>query len=378
MDRSVAEIGRQSPPDWGSYLISGVGFLLVLLWLWYALAFDYLRPSSAVLSPEAVIGLKIVETTVIVGISVTLVYAGYWFDHSRFDGDQEWRAALWTILGGIAIVSVIVVMNAHQMAEGSRISPGLLIEEILLGAAGGSLAGLLIGLGTAQSLRQADRVERQRNAFNFLNKLLRHNILNGLSIVQGRLSLIKEEAPEAIRSDIRSIEDRSQSMAELTQNVSRMARVISGEADLEPIDISAVLSEEVETARGSFEQAKFTASIPEGITINSTRALRGVLDNLLTNAVEHNEAETPRVDVTLTNSEETVEISVADNGPGLSAVERDEIFEPNTKGNHGMGLYLVDTIVSNVGGRVSVRDNEPTGAVFTIELPRNPPEDRAL
>lgn len=369
MDVPVHATLQRSPPQWGARVISGIGLLLAILWLWYASTFQYLQSASSFLAPEAVLGLKLVETLVVASVSLTLVYAGIWFDRRAFASEQEWLGAFWTVLGGIGIVSVVAVMNAHQMAEGSWVTPGLLVEEILLGAAGGSLAGLLIGIATAQSMRQADRVERQRDAFSFLNKLLRHDILNGISIVQGKVTLIVEDAPADVQSELRSIDDRCRSMAELTQNVSRMARVISGEATLDPVDVSAVLEEGVESARRTFEHAQFDADIPDGVTIDSSRALNGVVDNLLANAVEHNDKDEPRVTVTLENSADTVRIRIADNGPGVPEEEKETVFEPNTRGDHGVGLYLVDTIVTSVGGSVSVTDNEPTGAVFTVELP---------
>jgi signal transduction histidine kinase len=375
MDVPVHATFQRSPPPWGAQVICGVGLLLAVLWLWYAYTFEYLQPASSFLTPTAVLGLKLVETLVVGSIALSLVYAGVWFNRSHFESEQEWWAVLWTVLGGIGIVSVIVVMNAHQMAEGAGATPGLLVEEIVLGAAGGSLAGLLIGLGTAQSMRQADRVERQRDAFSFLNKLLRHDILNGLSIIQGKVTHIAEDAPDDVQPDLQTIDDRSQSMAELTQNVSRMSRVIAGEAELTPVNVSALLREEVETARRSFEHAQFDVDIPDGVRIDSSHALNGVIDNLLTNAVEHNDTAEPRIAVTLEDSGEIVRIRIADNGPGVPADAKETIFEPNTKGDHGVGLYLVETIISNVGGTVRLTDNEPTGAVFTIELPNSTGRD---
>ena len=70
-----------------------------------------------------------------------------------------------------------------------------------------------------------------------------------------------------------------------------------------------------------------------------------------------------------------VRISVADDGPGIPAADRDRLFEPyfsRKEGGTGLGLAIVSAIASDHGGTVRVRDNEPRGTVFEIEFPVPP------
>jgi len=65
-------------------------------------------------------------------------------------------------------------------------------------------------------------------------------------------------------------------------------------------------------------------------------------------------------------------VTVADDGPGIPAEERDKLFLPyySTKGRgSGLGLAIVRRIVAEHGGTVEVAANEPRGTRFTIELP---------
>ena len=67
-----------------------------------------------------------------------------------------------------------------------------------------------------------------------------------------------------------------------------------------------------------------------------------------------------------------MEITIADNGPGIAADLRDRVFLPyfSTKTTGmGLGLPIVHQIVSDHGGRIRVEDNPPRGTRFTIELP---------
>ncbi len=68
-------------------------------------------------------------------------------------------------------------------------------------------------------------------------------------------------------------------------------------------------------------------------------------------------------------------LQVADNGPGIPADVRLRIFEPyfsTRKSGTGLGLAIAHTIVSEHGGTIRCRDNQPTGTVFTVELPLYP------
>jgi len=102
--------------------------------------------------------------------------------------------------------------------------------------------------------------------------------------------------------------------------------------------------------------------------------LGSVFRNLLKNAVQHNDAAVPEVDVTATAADDTVVVRVADNGRGISDTQKERIFSKGQKGldsqGTGMGLYLVDTLVTSYGGSVWVEDNTPKGSVFAVELPK--------
>ena len=62
-------------------------------------------------------------------------------------------------------------------------------------------------------------------------------------------------------------------------------------------------------------------------------------------------------------------VTVADDGPGIPDTRKESVFEPTEGGNHGLGFYLVDSLVGDYGGSVRVLDNEPRGAVFEVRLP---------
>jgi PAS domain S-box-containing protein len=69
---------------------------------------------------------------------------------------------------------------------------------------------------------------------------------------------------------------------------------------------------------------------------------------------------------------ETVELVVSDNGPGISASDRERVFDPyfsTRKRGTGLGLAIVSHIVAEHQARIRVEENMPQGARFTVELP---------
>jgi len=108
------------------------------------------------------------------------------------------------------------------------------------------------------------------------------------------------------------------------------------------------------------------------------RALHQVLVNLLENAIKHT-PEGSRITVTGAPAGERVRLEVRDDGPGIPASQRERIFErfyridpgrSRDMGGTGLGLSIVKHLVDAMGGAVGVRDGEPRGAAFWVELPR--------
>lgn len=105
--------------------------------------------------------------------------------------------------------------------------------------------------------------------------------------------------------------------------------------------------------------------------------LQMAVNNLLENAVKYTPEDKPVI-VTLSNKNGTAIFSVADNGPGIPDKEKHKIFNKfyrvgnentrKTKGT-GLGLYLTAKILKQHKGRILVKNNEPTGAIFELHLP---------
>ena len=115
--------------------------------------------------------------------------------------------------------------------------------------------------------------------------------------------------------------------------------------------------------------------------------MRQLLDNLIANAVKYVvPGAVPRVTITGREVGDRVEVTVADEGIGIPAAERDQIFEAYHRAHdveqydgHGIGLAVCKKIVERHGGRISARPPlGPTSAPGSCSRCRpSAPPDRA-
>jgi signal transduction histidine kinase len=110
--------------------------------------------------------------------------------------------------------------------------------------------------------------------------------------------------------------------------------------------------------------------LPDSAVVTANDGIRSVVDNLLENAVEHNDADDPQVSISVRVAADTVVFTVTDNGPGIPEAIQQSIFEPSEAGSSG-GLSLVYTLVSGYGGDVRIEDAEQGGSRVVVTLPRD-------
>jgi len=103
------------------------------------------------------------------------------------------------------------------------------------------------------------------------------------------------------------------------------------------------------------------------------RKMERVFHNLLLNACEAVPRDCGRVDLYFRRTDDGAEVRICDNGPGIAAEIRDQLFQPfvshGKENGTGMGLTVVQKIVQDHGGDVMVERSSAAGTVFRIVLP---------
>lgn len=220
------------------------------------------------------------------------------------------------------------------------------------------------------------RLEERTEQLEALNRVVRHDIRNDMAVVHGWAETLRDHVDDDGRDALERVLRKSRHVIEITELARDFVDSLSeGVApETKPIDLGEVLDVEVRAARDSYPEATFrvVGQVPP-VTVRANEMLSSVFRNLLNNAVQHNDTETPTVTVKSEVRDELVRVRIADDGPGVPDELRSDIFGRGRKGidssGSGIGLYLVSVLTAQFGGEVWVEDNEPRGAAFVVELP---------
>ena len=211
-----------------------------------------------------------------------------------------------------------------------------------------------------------------------------HELRNPLAVMRTNLDVVMDD-PEATTEDFRiagEVAGRSAiRMSALVDDLLLYAHHKRPDAQREPLDLSILVAETVEdfAAAAARVPAILNAEVaPALLVVGDGVALRRALANLLNNALR---VVDPQGSVTVTagHDDQQIWISVADDGPGLSAQDLPRVFQRFWKGDRassredgrsGLGLAIVRQIAEGHGGQVTVRSELGEGATFTLWFPR--------
>lgn len=263
-----------------------------------------------------------------------------------------------------------------QTYEGRVVRPDgsirwVLTRQVLLRDADGELAEV-VGICT-----DITKQKRREQELELLNRIIRHDIRNDMMVVLGWAEMLETHVDTEGEEYLQKILSSGEHVVELTEIARDYVETVVSNEDLtvEPVSLCSVIETEMSLREESFPAAVFRLDrpLPE-VEVAGNSMLSSVFRNLLNNAVQHNDTETPLVEVTCEVQDDDVEVRIADNGPGIPDNKKEVVFGKGERGlgssGTGIGLYLVQTLVAQYGGDIWVEDNEPTGTVFVVKLPR--------
>ncbi|NYD40579.1 ATP-binding protein [Nocardioides panaciterrulae] len=222
------------------------------------------------------------------------------------------------------------------------------------------------------------------------------NVSHELKTPVGAIRLLAEavsdaaEDPEAVKRFAGRMLTESDRLSRLVQQVIELSR-LQGDEPLETplaVDLDEVIRVAVDTSAIDAEAKRI--SIVTGGThglqlLGNPEQVTAAVANLVANAVSYSDCDST-VLVTSKAEEDTVEISVVDQGIGIPEREIDRIFERfyrvdparhRSTGGTGLGLSIVKHVAATHGGDVRVWSAEGQGSTFTLVLPGNTDTSRA-
>lgn len=239
----------------------------------------------------------------------------------------------------------------------------------------GQLVGTLCVFRDITERKQYQRdLQNQRDSLELLNTVVRHDIRNDVAVISRLGRALERDVTADGHTYLQQLRERGEHITDLTTSLRDLMETMLGEDQgLRPVRADTMIRYEVEQTAIDYEQAsiEIMGELPEA-TVQANQLLSSVLQNLLKNAIRHNDSATPTVTVSARERGDSVIITIADNGPGIPDDVRAEMFTKGSKaldsGGMGLGLYLVSTLVDRYGGDIWVEENEPRGTVFSVEL----------
>ncbi|MFB6164106.1 MAG: histidine kinase N-terminal 7TM domain-containing protein [Haloarculaceae archaeon] len=228
--------------------------------------------------------------------------------------------------------------------------------------------------GTLVSLRDVTEARQREQRLNVLNRALRHDLRNEANVILGYAELGRKNHSDAEWVD--AILEHVGGMVELSRKVRRLEQALDGESVAPTrVDVAAVVASAVDDLENERPDVDVETVLPDGCHAAAIELFDEAVRNALENAVEHNDNPEPLIEVSVTvrrTDDGEVEIRIADNGPGIPEDERAVLLrgrETQLEHVSGLGLWIINWIVTESGGTIDIEPNDPRGSVVTMCLP---------
>jgi len=213
--------------------------------------------------------------------------------------------------------------------------------------------------------------EARRQRLEVLNRVLRHNLRNDMTVVVGNADLLTERVDEDDRPLADAISRRGRALQRLGEKARDVEEVLDDDTEPREVDAVEVCRDVVRDVRESHPDADVAVDVsPDLRLVVRARVLRVVLVNLVENGIEHGDDATIRLAVRV--ADDAVRFVVADDGPGIPEAELQGIrsgTETALSHGSGLGLWVVRWGTRLLGAELCFEDRDPTGTAVTVRLP---------
>ena len=217
--------------------------------------------------------------------------------------------------------------------------------------------------------RLAVLLDSQRN----MTADVSHQLRTPLAALQLRLELLAEDSQEPALADLNDALREVARLNRLLDGLLAVARAEEMRSEPSPVDVSGVVIERVEMWQPLAQERDITLAVTpaRAVALVTPGHLEQILDNLIANAMD---ALSPgdQVTVSLQSGRGEVILTVADNGPGMSAARRASAFdrfETDQSGRKsGLGLAIINRLVSTDHGAIALEETAGGGLTARVRL----------
>ncbi len=241
---------------------------------------------------------------------------------------------------------------------------------------------------TAQQLIEANerltRLDQQKD--DFLSQIS-HEVRTPLASIRSFSEILLDNEdlkPGEQHRFARIIHGETERMTRLLDDILDLSLLERGESawTLQPVDAEATLARAIETSNGLASRTGVHLQSMERAGNVLVEAdpdrLNQVFINLLSNAIKYNSSRDPAVQIRSRLHQDDYEVVIEDNGPGISPIDRERVFEkfsrgwaktPSDRSGAGLGLAISWQIMKRLNGNLQLLPDTGTGARFLVSMP---------
>lgn len=235
----------------------------------------------------------------------------------------------------------------------------------------------------AEEARKAQISAEAEKSRNALLSTVSHDLRTPLAAISGASSSLIEDGSrqsEKVRLELAAtIHNESERLSRLVTNLLEMTKLQSGSVALkrEPCPVEEIVGSALTRLESVLNNREVETKIAQDVPLADVDVLlmEQVFINLIENAHKYSESAQP-ISIAAHGLDGSVQIEIADRGPGVPENERADIFERFARGSNakhlrgsGLGLAIAKAVVEAHGGKIGVRAREGGGAVFWFTLP---------
>lgn len=206
------------------------------------------------------------------------------------------------------------------------------------------------------------RIADLNEVLRLINKILRHDILNNLTVIKANTQLMQRGIDPQ-----RSLDLINKTIDQSTGLISQMRELESAISSGNSLKIYK-MDRLIKLIATHFPALKISIK-GEGEVV-ADEAIISAIENIIRNAQMHGKSQ--KVNVDIKNNSSHVEIRIADDGIGIPRKIKNKLFIEGFKygesAHAGLGLYIVKKTIERYGGKIFVEDNKPNGTEFIIKL----------
>jgi PAS domain S-box-containing protein len=222
--------------------------------------------------------------------------------------------------------------------------------------------------------RRKEKLEQRTQEFDLLrqvqSRILRHNIRNDLTMIRGGVEQLTEDVEQ--NPHAKGVLEATDDLMSISEKVQLVEDVIDTDAHRTEYDLRSLVEAMAEQLETQYPGIDIDVRGPRSCRIEAITRLEVAIENILENAVEHNDSADPHVSVRITD-DNAPSLTIVDNGPGIPDQEVTVLeAEEETSLEHGssIGLWLIKWIVDRSDATLEF-ETSSEGTDVTLQFTEN-------